>query len=152
MELNRNALENSESSLGELQATFEAITREWELDGHCRWLCSALETAPALTSVTKIVAFACSTIRSSDPACQRASIAQYAAVITTKNFLQCFALDPAYTDVDRAVLQRAGITVLDDPGGFCEVDDSTIILSSCPDVPVRQIVVNIARPVSMMIS
>ncbi|OTA93920.1 hypothetical protein M434DRAFT_11149 [Hypoxylon sp. CO27-5] len=59
-----------------------------------------------------------------------------------------FALDP-FSDPyyqERKVLETMGVTVLDDPWGFLEADESSIIISIAPDVPVRQIITDISRP------
>ncbi|KIW16836.1 hypothetical protein PV08_04026 [Exophiala spinifera] len=66
------------------------------------------------------------------------------------NDIKCYAQDPFYTDIDREVLERSGITVLNNPQGFLEVDDSTVVLSFCPDVPVRQVIAEIALPAMMI--
>jgi hypothetical protein len=85
---------------------------------------------------------------------------QHALIITLRDILAerqghlndigCYAQDPDYTDVDRAVLEQSGITILDDPQGFLEVDDSTVVLSFGPNVPVRQVIADIARPAMMI--
>ena len=68
----------------------------------------------------------------------------------TRDSIQCYAQDPGYTDTDRNMLQNSGITVLDNPHGFLEVTDSTVVLSFDVEVPVRQIIADIARPVMMI--
>lgn len=68
----------------------------------------------------------------------------------TRDSIQCYAQDPGYTDTDRNMLQNSGITVLDNPHGFLEVTDSTVVLSFDAEVPVRQIIADIARPVMMI--
>lgn len=109
--------------------------------------------------ITKVVAFACFPL--SNPIDPELSITRHALILTMKNILQqksptadvdirCYAQDPAYTDVDRAILERAGIHVLEDPHGFLEVDESTVVISISPYVPVRQIVADIARPAIMV--
>lgn len=98
------------------------------------------------------------------PEALRATIAQHAAILTLRDILQsnnnpiqseteiqCFAQDPAYyTDINKTILQRAGITLLNDPRAFCEVDESSIVLAVALDVPVRQVVLDIARPAIMI--
>ena len=64
--------------------------------------------------------------------------------------MQCYAQDPVYEDVDRRVLGELGMTVLDNPRGFLEVDESTAVFSLAPEVAVRQIVVDIAKPALMI--
>lgn len=60
--------------------------------------------------------------------------------------VKCYAQDPMYTPVDEQVLGEVGITVLDDPRGFLEVDDNSVVISISPNIPVKQIVADIARP------
>jgi len=62
----------------------------------------------------------------------------------------CYAQDPDYTDIDREVLEQSGITILDDPQGFLEVDDSTAVLSFGANIPLRQVIADIARPAMMV--
>lgn len=153
-------IEKPITSFQELQAILEAGAREWEQSNDCQRLRNALERIPSstLNGISKIVAFACSTIAYDDSPCQKPSIAQHAMVLTIRDFLQrkngsqirCFAQDPAYTEIDKAVLQCIGITVLDDPRAFLEVDEASFIVSVGPDVPIRQIVLDIARPAAMI--
>lgn len=153
-------IEKTITSFQELQAIFEAGAREWEQSHDCQQLRNALERIPSstLNGISKIVAFACSTMAYDEPICQKPSIAQHAMVLTIRDFLhrkngsqiRCFAQDPAYTEIDKAVLQHTGITVLDDPRAFLEVDEASFIVSVGPDVPIRQIVLDIARPAAMV--
>lgn len=39
-----------------------------------------------------------------------------------------------------------GITVLEDPRAFLEVSDDSLVVSFGPDIPVRQVVTDLARP------
>ncbi|KAK4232727.1 hypothetical protein C8A03DRAFT_48470 [Achaetomium macrosporum] len=64
--------------------------------------------------------------------------------------IKCYAQDPIYTPVDRQVLGEAGFTILDDPRAFLEVDESSVVIAIAPDIPVRQIVADIARPAIMI--
>lgn len=153
-------IEKAITSFQELQAIFEAGAREWEQSDDCRRLRNALERIPSstLNGISRIVAFACSTMAYNGSPCQNPSIAQHGMVLTIRDFLQrksgsrirCFAQDPAYTEIDKAVLQYTGITVLDDPRAFLEVDEASFIVSIGPDVPIRQVVLDIARPAAMI--
>lgn len=60
--------------------------------------------------------------------------------------IRCFAQDPAYTAIDKSILAEHEVTVLDDPRGFLEVDDQSVVISFGPNICVRQIVTDIARP------
>ncbi|KAI1468068.1 uncharacterized protein F4812DRAFT_389317 [Daldinia caldariorum] len=62
----------------------------------------------------------------------------------------CFAQDPAYLPCDKRILAEAGITVLEDPRAFLEVDDTCLVVSVDPNIPVRQIIADIARPVAII--
>ncbi|KAK3935943.1 hypothetical protein QBC46DRAFT_297140 [Diplogelasinospora grovesii] len=85
------------------------------------------------------------------------SMGQHALILTIRDFLakrghvvQCYAQDPIYTDIDRQALDEHGITVLDDPKGFLEIDEETVVISQYPDIPVRQITADITRPALMI--
>ncbi|KAL4790171.1 hypothetical protein BDV19DRAFT_382527 [Aspergillus venezuelensis] len=60
--------------------------------------------------------------------------------------IKCYAQDPAYTEVDISLLRALGIDPLDDPKGFLEIDDETLVFSVSPNVPVKQIVADVAWP------
>ena len=51
--------------------------------------------------------------------------------------IRCYAQDPAYDAVDCEFLASIGITVVDDPKGFLEVDANTLVVSvtSSPKQP-----------------
>jgi len=87
------------------------------------------------------------------------STTQHVLILAVRDFLakrqhprdpssiQCYAQDPVYTTADRQVLEDEGITVLDYPRGFLEIDEGkTVVLSHAPNVPARQIAAGIARP------
>ena len=83
--------------------------------------------------------------------------AEHALVLSIRDFfaqhsetVQCYAQDPVYEDVDRRVLGELGMTVLDNPRGFLEVDESAAVFSLAPDIAVRQIVADIAKPALMI--
>ena len=60
--------------------------------------------------------------------------------------MQCFAHDPAYGDADKSVLAQNGITVLEDPAGFLQLDDKTAVISIGPSFPSNEIICDIAEP------
>ncbi|KAI0836614.1 hypothetical protein F5Y06DRAFT_272951 [Hypoxylon sp. FL0890] len=57
-----------------------------------------------------------------------------------------YVQDPVYTQKDRNVLSSEGFTVLNDPQAFLELDESSVLVSISPDIPVKQIVADICRP------
>lgn len=66
--------------------------------------------------------------------------------------IKCYIQDPAYTDVDRSVFSEAGFIILEDPQAFLEVDDSTVVFSCAPNVLVRQLIAELARPAIMILN
>ncbi|VUC26884.1 unnamed protein product [Clonostachys rosea] len=91
----------------------------------------------------------------------RRPMIQHAAALTMatefgkrvgKGPLKVFTQDPAYTDTEKQVLRDAGIEVLGGIGslGFTYVDDDTLVFSISPNIPVRQVVADIARPAAMV--
>ncbi|KUI72203.1 hypothetical protein VM1G_07648 [Cytospora mali] len=133
---------------------FHAGIKTWEASEGCKRLRSAVETASIPGPITKIIAFANSTFSKNDESRRHTSIVQHALMLTLKNCIEargsvgikCFAQDPIYTEVDKSVLQEVGITILDNPRGFLEMDEQSVVLSFGPNIPVRQIVSDIARP------
>jgi hypothetical protein len=61
-----------------------------------------------------------------------------------------YAQDPGYDDIDRSILNEHGIKAVEDPEGFLVVDDSSIVLAFAPEVPVMQIVTDLAKPAAMI--
>ncbi|OHW92897.1 hypothetical protein CSPAE12_08521 [Colletotrichum incanum] len=60
--------------------------------------------------------------------------------------VRCYSQDPAYTQATIEFLKSRNIMVLHDPQGFIDVDESTLVFSVAPSVPVKQIVTELARP------
>ncbi|KAH8693740.1 hypothetical protein BGW36DRAFT_429773 [Talaromyces proteolyticus] len=107
-------------------------------------------------NINKMVAFALGPIQAfAEEKHSNRSSFQHALIISLHELLRdvsngsdikCYAQDPAYTKHDTAILETFGVTVLPDPEGFLEVDDSTIVVSISPNVAVKQVVSDIARP------
>ncbi|KAL1859825.1 hypothetical protein VTK73DRAFT_7445 [Phialemonium thermophilum] len=144
----------------EVKEHFHRKRAEWEAAKQCEELRAILHSAD-IPPVRKIVAFACSTMTWDDE-CRHRSTVQHALILTLRDILAkrsnsgnpdtiaCYAQDPVYTDSDRRVLEEAGIAVLDDPKGFLEMDEETVVLSLAPDIPVRQITADLTRPAMMV--
>ncbi|KAK2749836.1 hypothetical protein FQN57_005250 [Myotisia sp. PD_48] len=64
--------------------------------------------------------------------------------------IKCLAQEPKYTDVDKEVLQEFGVTIVDDPYGFLEADETTAIVSIAPHAPIKEIVTELAHPAVMI--
>lgn len=145
----------------EVEAGFQTHRRKWLASEHCAQLESTLSQHSAMipAGVNKIVAFACCTMAVVDEMGRSAS--QHALVLYMRDFLsglnqdkaheiKCYAQDPIYQDIDKAILKQQGISVLSDPRGFLEVDEMSVVVSVSPNVPVRQIITDLARPAIMI--
>jgi hypothetical protein len=64
--------------------------------------------------------------------------------------IKCYAQDPAYSEADLSLLHSIGIQPLDDPKGFLEIDEETLVFSVSPNVPVKQIVADVQWPGAMI--
>lgn len=142
-------------SMDQMRYRFEMEKALWQDSTQFSELLYILAAAPYLPPITKIVAFACGSVTLDDVSGARHA-RQHAAVISLREYLKdkqkrlaipCFAQDPEYMERDRTILQeKHGITILDDPRAFLEVDDETLVFAIAPNIPVRQIVTDIARP------
>lgn len=147
----------SDKEVGEF---FKNIQNTLEASEQCKQLRSILTSTTTPCEINKIVGFACGTMaygcreHRTRTAFQHALILSVLDVLSKKkastNQIKCYAQDPAYTTADTSVLDKYGITVLDNPKGFLEVDDTTAVISCAPDVPVKQIVSDLARPAIMV--
>jgi SRR1 len=133
---------------------------QWEESESCKRLVSTIEALPTPIKATKIVAFACGSITENSESLARCSAFQHALILTLRkvlsqkqshlNDLTCYAQEPAYSSTDKSVLEEFGIKVVDDPEGFLMVDDSAVVLSFAPGIPVKQIVSDLANPAAMI--
>jgi hypothetical protein len=144
----------------ETRAILQREKAKWDASAACRKLLATLQDvadAGRLPRVDKVVAFACHRPSTIDGA-ERVA-AEHALVLSIRDFfarhdptttVRCYTQDPVYEDVDREVLGELGMTVLDNPRGFLEVDESAAVFSQAPDIAVRQIVADIAKPALMI--
>ncbi|PIG81944.1 hypothetical protein AARAC_002262 [Aspergillus arachidicola] len=145
-----------------IKNSFTSCTQTWEASESYAQLQEIVESRKNFPPITKIVALALGSMqpRSLDNWDHRSEF-QHALALTlraivgkrqgeTSGNVQCYVQDPAYTEVDKSILKTYDITILEDPDAFVEIDGSTIVLTFAPDVPVRQIVADIARPAMMI--
>ncbi len=124
---------------------------------------SALAMVAIPPGINKIVALSCSstTWANDDGAGAKRSIAQHILALKVRDFLatsygsdapeiKCYAQDPIYTAVDEQVLSSEGFVVVDDPRAFLEVDEESVVICLSPDIPVYQIIADIARPAILL--
>lgn len=140
-----------------LRNTIDTFFSKWFFslyqNGNYRSLRSAI-LYTNIFPVSQIFAFGCGSMSGEDSDRRRRSATQHAFMYNLRNCLQdklgtsieCVVQDPAYTEVDKKVLEFLRVTVVEDPQGFLGVTDASVVLSFCPNVPVRQIITDIARP------
>ncbi|KAL5338627.1 hypothetical protein BJX70DRAFT_366300 [Aspergillus crustosus] len=141
--------------------SFDTTLRGWEGSETWREIKDTLIRLDLTYKIPKIIGMACGeftiTSRSEgSPRSSRRSAVQNAFLVTLSTLLQesglgttsvaCYAQDPAYSPTDQAVLQSHGIEVVDDPDGFLRIDDTSLVFSCSPNICVKQIVTEIARP------
>lgn len=123
---------------------------------------------PELPTVRKVIAFATGSpsrrynLAPRTPTCRynTTPVVQLAVALVIRDFftqhqggadpILCYAQEPLFTDTDKQVLQEQGMTVLEDPHGFLEMDAETAIISHHPNVPVRSITADLAKPAMMV--
>ncbi|KAK0715157.1 hypothetical protein B0H67DRAFT_644939 [Lasiosphaeris hirsuta] len=69
---------------------------------------------------------------------------------TAPSDVSCYVQDIMYTAVDTEILGGEGITVVEHPHGFLEMDDQTAVFCNSPGFPMREITADIARPAIMI--
>ncbi|KAI1418486.1 hypothetical protein F5Y13DRAFT_196292 [Hypoxylon sp. FL1857] len=134
---------------------FDDTRKEWESSEHHVQLQSLLASVEVPPSIEKIVAFALGPFASGSQNDTRGVI-QHLLLMSVYKWVsasasgkiepRCYAQDPSYSEQEKQILEAMGITVLDDPKGFLEADESSVVISISPNVPVRQIIADTSRP------
>jgi hypothetical protein len=134
--------------------TFQTHSQDWRETEVAKKLVQFLTTHAATHPVTKIVGLALGAISYHYDTRPRCYI-QHALLLTLREWLAerektedvvCYTQDPGYRSVDKEVLKEHGIEVIDDPRAWLEIDDESVVYSVSPNVPVKEIVADIARP------
>lgn len=146
----------------QVKKLFKEDLLEWTSSEQYKKLKSTLKILKN-RNIKKIIAFACGSFASDNERWRSRSSYQHGLIMASRECLasegtnakdygdvQCFAQEPEYTDADREILQDYDITVLDDPEGWLEVDETSVVISCSPNVPVKQIVTDLARPACMI--
>ncbi|KAJ5413061.1 hypothetical protein N7465_005366 [Penicillium sp. CMV-2018d] len=131
---------------------FEKVRQAWEKSQNCKKFEVILSKVTG-HNINNIVGLACGSLSLPD---RPQSAFQHALLMTARNWprkkgltdktLSCYMQDPEYTSVDREILDGFGFQTVDDPEGFLKVDEQSIVLSIAPNVPVKHIIADIARP------
>lgn len=151
---------DSIKSREEAEFFFHSHLQEWKTSSAYQQLRSSLvSTLKTTIKINKIVGFAFGSIARDEYSIRSAF--QHALVVTLRDIVSekyesrledipCYVQDPIYTDIDRVILDKHGVKVLDDPDGLLEVDNSTLVVSCSANAPIKQIVSDIAYPVAMI--
>lgn len=153
-----------ESSKRDAKRFFEQNLRTWNEGQQSRSFVSILKSRQDYFKnggVSNIISFGSGTFtgKVNSNWKNRASF-QHASLLTLREFLrealgdtddtQILAQDPAYTQVDKDILKEQGITTVDDPDGFLELDNRSIVFSCAPTAPIKQIVMDLCRPLVLI--
>ncbi|KAI1632750.1 hypothetical protein F4809DRAFT_655930 [Biscogniauxia mediterranea] len=137
---------------------------KWDKSDACSSLKLILATSKIPTNINKMVCFGLGNLESAylssmEPTHHR-SIVQHATALTIAAAVQrkinkpikIYAQDPNYSLFTKRTLARQEIHVIDCYGatGFTYVDEDAIVFSVAPNVPVKQVVADIARPPIMI--
>lgn len=142
-----------------VKAYFQTVRDIWSKSTSCQSLKSVIHSAPI--KCTQIVGFGLGEVaRELSSGWGRRSAFQHALALSLRDALSphhpdkgsivSYTQDPAYSDVDKELLGDHDIRPVNDPEGFLLVEDSTAVISCSPDVPVRSIVSELARPALMI--
>lgn len=136
-----------------VRESFRTTRESWETSQMIKDLESTLESIPKTLDIDKVLGFSCSSM-SIDRNFSRSEF-QHALVLTVRDWLKvrnksgripCYAQDPVYTSIDKSILEESSVMVLDDPQGLLEIDDSSVVFSCSSNIPIKEIVADIARP------
>ncbi|KAL3460906.1 hypothetical protein BJX64DRAFT_300442 [Aspergillus heterothallicus] len=137
------------------------VAEAWEHGEDWLQIRSRLLSLGLRRKFSKVIGLACGSYATvSNPVRDRRSIIEHAFLILLHDLLRdnqlasedltCYAQDPAYTEEDKRVLSDIHIGVLQDPEGFLEMDDRSLVFCSNPTTCVKSIVAEIARPMMII--
>jgi hypothetical protein len=142
-------------SFAEAFGAYQAIEREWKMSQHYRQLEGILATVDIPSTLTKIIGFCLGPIIIGSQVLehrvvQHALISALDLTLTQRGNLsgssRRYVQDPAYARQDMDVLQSAGLTILQDPQGLLELDESSVLVSINSNFPIKEVVADICRP------
>ena len=146
-----------------LHEMFKSWKRRWRRTGPFRRLRKLIEATPFPENTRKVVAFGggavpCRMREGADEVASRANQVQVALVQMVSERLsrqqgpdfQGFAQDRGWQYIGKSDYQIPKVTMLPDPFGILEVDETTVVIAINPDIPVRQIIADIARPAVLL--
>lgn len=138
---------------------FNGKVQEWKASTACEKLKSILSLAAKDHKIDKVIGFAlgdfATDLGPDSLHIRHQSASQHAILLTLEEWLQerdrkenvpCYVQDPVYNSIDQEILGNVGIEVIDDPRGWLEIDEQSMMITVAPNVPVKEIIADIARP------
>ncbi|ODM24318.1 hypothetical protein SI65_01974 [Aspergillus cristatus] len=151
------------ATVEQIRTAFEHEQTAWKESKACQNLTEQIKSLTA-DGITKIVGFGLGAVayQVEDVGREtRRALAQHAAMLTIaegleqkgKHEVKCYSQDPVNEGAGNEFLKTIGITPLDNPKGFLAVDgEMLVVMSISPNIPVRQVVADISRPVAMLVN
>ncbi|KAI9162974.1 hypothetical protein HJFPF1_04569 [Paramyrothecium foliicola] len=159
--------------LTDVKNAWDEARANWLCSPTCQKLKEIFSKAAKFPKATKIVCFGLGSLEfpvdgrglqrraTSDGLPLRAAMTQHASALTLAKVLgerqncpplRVVAQDPAYTTVGKQILRDEGFEVVEGYGSlaFTFVDEESVVISCHPNIPVKQIVADIARPAAMV--
>jgi hypothetical protein len=157
----------------QLKAAWDEARRNWTQSAVCSELTAILGSTCIPKTTRNITCFGLGSLEGSsdhssldvlatcDGLPRRSAMTQHAAALTMAAVLgerlgteplPILAQDPAYSLVAKRLLMDVGIAVVGGRGSlaFTHVDERTVVFSCNPNIPVKQVVADIARPAAMI--
>jgi hypothetical protein len=138
---------------------FIKIQHEWLATEHYATFKQVLLSAKFPMGINKIVGYALGSYYAFGKVWEKRSLLQHALILLLRDILsfndgrgevKCFLQDPIYDLEEKKTHEALGMTVVDDPEGFLIVDDESVVVSIAPNVPVKQIVLDLCRPAGII--
>ncbi|KAJ2995529.1 hypothetical protein NUW58_g1243 [Xylaria curta] len=128
---------------------YQAIEQQWKTSQHFEQAQEALDSVEIPFTVTKVIGLGLGPLVLKSRVFERCVFQHALVSVLRQKFsisLNPFVQDPAYTQRDRDILCSTGLTVLEDPQALLELDESSILLTISPGLPVKDIVADTCRP------
>lgn len=137
--------------------SFRRQIQLWKENDMSSRLLEVLETSAAKHGITKVIGLSLGSFslctQGEDNKVDGHSARQHALLLTLRDWLlrhkeafPCYVQDPVYNSTDESILKTYGVEIIEDPQAWLEMDHNTIVISVASNVPVKEIVADIARP------